>query len=51
MKLSIKQKTILYICIVFLLLLALYSNAFLKDRYNLEVDAISQEVKIYQIQE
>ena len=51
MKLSIKQKAILYICVVFFMLLALYSNIFLKDRYNLEVDALSQKVKIYTTQE
>lgn len=47
MKLSLKQKTILYISIVFFTLMALYVNAFLRDRNNLEVDAITQDVIIY----
>lgn len=51
MKLSLKQKTILYISIVFFALMALYVNAFLKERNNFEVDAITQNVKIYHMQE
>lgn len=49
MKLSLKQKTILYISIVFFSLMALYVNSFLKERNNFEVDAITQNVKIYQM--
>ena len=45
----IKQKTILYISIVFFSLMALYVNSFLKERNNFEVDAITQNVKIYQM--
>lgn len=48
MKLSFKQKAILYISIVFFVLIAMYTNAFLKERNNLEVDAITREVKIYE---
>lgn len=47
MNLSLKQKTILYISIVFFTLMALYVNAFLKDRNNFEIEAITQEVDIY----
>lgn len=47
MKLSLKQKTILYISIVFFTLMALYVNTFLRDRNNFEVDAITQDVEIY----
>ena len=47
MNLSLKQKTILYISIVFFTLMALYVNSFLKDRNNFEIEAITQEVDIY----
>lgn len=47
MKLSFKQKAILYISIVFFLLIALYSNIFLKERKNLEVYTMTQNVNIY----
>ena len=47
MKLSFKQKAILYIIIVFIILIAIYSNTFLKERKNLEVYTITQNVNIY----
>ena len=47
MKLSFRQKAILYISIVFFLLIALYSNTFLKERKNLEVYTMTQKVNIY----
>ena len=47
MKLSFRQKAILYISIVFFLLIALYSNTFLKGRKNLEVYTMTQNVNIY----
>lgn len=47
MKLSLKQKAILYICIVFFIILALYTKVFLKNRNYLEIDTMSQQVKIY----
>lgn len=47
MKLSFRQKAIVYISIVFFLLIALYSNTFLKGRKNLEVYTMTQNVNIY----
>lgn len=47
MKLSFKQKAILYISIVFIILIAIYSNTFLKERKNLEVYTMTQNVNIY----
>lgn len=47
MKLSFKQKAILYISIFFIILIAIYSNTFLKERKNLEVYTITQNVNIY----
>ena len=47
MKLSFRQKAILYISIVFFLLIALYSNIFLKERKNLEVYTMTKKVNIY----
>ena len=47
MNLSLKQKTILYISIVLFIITALYVTAFLKDRNNFEIEAITQEVDIY----
>ena len=47
MKLSLKQKTILYISIIFFTLIGLYANTFFRDRNNLDVDAITQDVVIY----
>ena len=47
MRLSFKQKTILYISIVFFTLMALYVNTFLRERTNFEVDAITRDVEIY----
>lgn len=47
MKLSFKQKAILYISVVFFLLITLYSNTFLKERKNLEVYTMTQNVNIY----
>ena len=47
MKLSFKQKAIVYISIVFFLLIALYSNIFLQERKNLEVYIMTQNVNIY----
>ncbi len=47
MKLSFRQKAIVYISIVFFLLIALYSNTFLKERKNLEVYTMTQNVNIY----
>lgn len=47
MKLSFKQKAILYISIFFIILIAIYSNTFLKERKNLEVYTMTQNVNIY----
>ena len=47
MKLSFRQKAIVYISIVFFLIIALYSNTFLKERKNLEVYTMTQNVNIY----
>ena len=47
MKLSFRQKAIVYISIVFFLLIALYSNTFLKERKILEVYTMTQNVNIY----
>ncbi len=47
MRLSFKQKAILYISVVFFILIALYSNIFLKERKDLDVDAMTQNVDIY----
>lgn len=47
MKPSFRQKAIVYISIVFFLLIALYSNTFLKERKNLEVYTMTQNVNIY----
>lgn len=47
MKLSFKQKAILYISVACFLLIALYSNIFLKERKNLEVYTMTQKVNIY----
>lgn len=48
MKLSFKQKAILYISVVFFLLIALYSNIFLKERKNLETQVFKNKVEIYE---
>ena len=47
MKFSFKQKAILYISIFFIILIAIYSNTFLKERKNLEVYTMTQNVNIY----
>lgn len=48
MKLSFRQKAILYISVVFFLLIALYSNTFLKERKNLETQVFKNKVEIYE---
>lgn len=48
MKLTNKQKSILYVCVVLIVLLSLYANAFIKER-NIEfIQTVNdEEISIY----
>lgn len=47
MKLSNKQKSILYVSIVLIVLLALYAEAFIKDRNINFIETVNTQVDIY----
>lgn len=48
MKLSFKQKTILYISIVCFIITALYTNIFFKERIDLDTQVFKNKVEIYE---
>ncbi len=48
MKLTNKQKSILYVCVVLIVLLSLYANAFIKERNIDFVETVNEgEINIY----
>lgn len=47
MKLNNKQKSILYVGVILIILLALYADAFIKDRNINFIETVNKQIDIY----